>query len=172
MSDIYSLGSVIFFIISGDKPWKEKKNSGQISIELSNKATPTRPEKILNVHWNSIQKCWSWEPKHRPESTKVLEYIKQFGINDSQVQQPKHRNRWQILIHLSLIQASISNQPVDLTGQIIGQINSFVAGGTFANVYRCECKQASGRIKVRLMLGDIDVAVDYCTTGCCQSHQV
>ncbi|KIK34972.1 hypothetical protein CY34DRAFT_58495, partial [Suillus luteus UH-Slu-Lm8-n1] len=80
MSDIYSLGCVIFLIISGDKPWKEKRNSGQISVELSNKATPTRPENILNVHWNLIQKCWSWDPTDRPESTDVLECIRQFGV--------------------------------------------------------------------------------------------
>ncbi|KAG1851140.1 kinase-like domain-containing protein [Suillus subluteus] len=127
-SDIYSLGSVIFFIISGDIPWKEKNSSDQISIELAKKATPTRSENIPNGLWNLIQKCWSWEPKHRPEAEKVLEYANLSGIDD--------------------LQASISNQPVDLTGQIIGQINDFVAGGTFANVYRCECKQASGRIKV------------------------
>lgn len=127
-SDIYSLGSVIFFIISGDIPWKEKKSSDQISIELSKKATPTRSESIPNGLWNLIQKCWSWEPEQRPEAEKVLEYINSPGIDD--------------------LQMSISNQPVDLTGQIIGQISGYFAGGAFANVFKCECKQPTGRIKV------------------------
>ncbi|OAX32375.1 kinase-like protein, partial [Rhizopogon vinicolor AM-OR11-026] len=39
MSDIYSFGSVVFFIVSGNVPWKEKQ-SYQISIELSKRATP------------------------------------------------------------------------------------------------------------------------------------
>ncbi|KAG2113889.1 kinase-like domain-containing protein [Suillus discolor] len=132
MSDIYSLGSILFFIISGDIPWKEKRISRQIFVELSNKATPTRPDNILNGHWNLIQKCWSWKAKDRPESTEVLGCIEQFGVDDSQ--------------------ASISNQPVDLTGQIIGQIDCLVAGGNFTNVYKCECKQASGRIKVAVKI--------------------
>jgi hypothetical protein len=51
-----------------------------------------------------------------------------------------------------LIQASISNQPVDLTGQIFGQINGYLAGGAFANVFKCECKQSTGHTKVWLML--------------------
>ncbi|KAG1719350.1 kinase-like domain-containing protein [Suillus lakei] len=127
-SDIYSLGSVIFFVISGDIPWKEKKRSNEISIELSRKATPTRSESIPIGLWNLIQKCWSWEPGHRPEAEKVLEYIDPSVIDNSQ--------------------ASISNQPVDLTGQINGQIKGYVAGGAFANVFKCECKQPTGPIKV------------------------
>lgn len=129
-SDIYSLGSVIFFIISGDIPWKEKKSSEQISIELSRKVTPTRSENIPNGLWNLIQKCWSWEPGHRPEAEKILEYIGSSAIGD--------------------LQTSISNQPVDLTGQIIqvGQIYDYSAGGAFTNVFKCECKQPTGRIKV------------------------
>lgn len=127
-SDIYSLDSVIFFIISGDIPWKEKKSSDQISIELSKKATPTRSENIPNGLWNLIQKCWSWEPEQRPEAKNVLEYVNLSGNDDLQV--------------------SISSQPVDLTGQIIGQISSYFAGGAFTNVFECQCKQPTGRIKV------------------------
>ncbi|KAG2125945.1 kinase-like domain-containing protein [Suillus clintonianus] len=88
-SDIYSLGSVIFFIISGDIPWKEKKNPHQISIELSCKATPTRSKNIPNGLWNLIQQCWSWEPGHRPEAEKVLDYFNPSAIEASQVRQPK-----------------------------------------------------------------------------------
>ncbi|KAG1792870.1 kinase-like domain-containing protein [Suillus variegatus] len=135
MSDIYSLGSILFFIISGDIPWKEKRKSSQISVQLSNKATPTRPENILNGHWNLIQKCWSRKPEDRPDSTEVLECIKQLEVNDSQ--------------------APALNQPVDLTGQIIGEIKDLVAGlgGNFTNVYKCGCKQASGRtIKVAVKI--------------------
>ncbi|KAG2740560.1 kinase-like protein, partial [Suillus brevipes Sb2] len=71
-SDVYSLGSVIFFIISGDIPWKDKKYPYLISVELWKKATPTRSENIPNGLWNLIQKCWSWEPGHRPEAEQVL----------------------------------------------------------------------------------------------------
>ncbi|KAG1745332.1 kinase-like domain-containing protein [Suillus paluster] len=65
-SDVYSFGGVMFFIISGDVPWKEKKHSHQISIELSNRAGHRRPNNILDDHWKFIQKCWSWNPQNRP----------------------------------------------------------------------------------------------------------
>ncbi|KAG1878199.1 kinase-like domain-containing protein [Suillus subluteus] len=113
-SDIYSLGSVMFFIISGDIPWKDKKYPYLISVELWKKATPTRSENIPNGL--------------RPEAEEVLEYINPSAVDDSQ--------------------APISTQPVDLTGQIIGQINGYFAGGVFANVFKCECKQPMGRTKV------------------------
>ncbi|KAG0708303.1 kinase-like domain-containing protein [Suillus ampliporus] len=122
-SDIYSLGSVMFFIISGDIPW-ENKSSSQISIELSRKATPTRAKDIAVHHWNLIQKCLSRDPNHRPTPEEVYERIDQFRIDGSQL--------------------SISNQPVDLTGQITGEMSGSVGGGVFADVYACECKQLIG----------------------------
>ncbi|KAG1742185.1 kinase-like domain-containing protein [Suillus lakei] len=36
----------------------------------------------------------------------------------------------------------------DLTGQIFGSINDYVASGAFGNVYKCEWRQPSGPIKV------------------------
>ncbi|KAG1878197.1 kinase-like domain-containing protein [Suillus subluteus] len=53
-------------------------------------------------------------------------------------------------------QASILNTPPlpivalaeDLTGQIFGTINDYVASGAFGNVYRCEWKRSSGPVKV------------------------
>ncbi|KAG2748024.1 kinase-like protein [Suillus brevipes Sb2] len=84
-SDVYSFGSVMFYIISGDIPWKEKKRSHQISIELSRGATPARPENILNDRWNLIQRCWSWNPGDRPLAARIIEYIDQSRNDDSQV---------------------------------------------------------------------------------------
>ncbi|OAX34717.1 kinase-like protein, partial [Rhizopogon vinicolor AM-OR11-026] len=65
MSDIYSFGSVVFFIVSGNVPWKEK-NQCQICIELLKRATPARPHHIFDDHWDLIQKCWSRDPRNRP----------------------------------------------------------------------------------------------------------
>ncbi|KAG1851145.1 hypothetical protein F4604DRAFT_1308269 [Suillus subluteus] len=73
-SDIYALGGVMFFIISGNVPWKEK-NSVQICIALSHKVEHPRPDKILDDHWASIQKCWSWDPENRPDAAEVIECI-------------------------------------------------------------------------------------------------
>ncbi|KAG1837923.1 kinase-like domain-containing protein [Suillus subalutaceus] len=77
-SDIYALGGVMFFVRSwyhlGDVPWKEK-SSVQICIALSQKVEHLRPDNILDYHWTSIQKCWSWDPGNRPDAAEVIEYI-------------------------------------------------------------------------------------------------
>ncbi|KAG1777041.1 kinase-like domain-containing protein [Suillus placidus] len=78
-SDIYSFGGVMFLIVSGIIPWRERKNSFHIMCELSQRATPARPDNILDDHWNLIQKCWSWDPVGRPKATEVLQYINQFA---------------------------------------------------------------------------------------------
>jgi energy-coupling factor transporter ATP-binding protein EcfA2 len=71
-SDVYSFGGIMFFITSGDIPWKEKKNSTHIIIALSNKIAHARPDNISDDHWNLIQKCWSWNPDDRPDATDVV----------------------------------------------------------------------------------------------------
>ncbi|KAG1812482.1 kinase-like domain-containing protein [Suillus subaureus] len=86
-SDIYSFGSVIFFIISGDIPWKEKKNLTHIVIELSRGATPGRPENMPNGSWNLIERCWSRDPMDRPETARILDYTDQCRIDNSQVRE-------------------------------------------------------------------------------------
>ncbi|KAG1802467.1 kinase-like domain-containing protein, partial [Suillus subaureus] len=66
MSDIYSFGAFPSQILSGVTPWKEKKHSTHIIIELSKGATPARPDNILDDYWGLIQQCWSWDPVRRP----------------------------------------------------------------------------------------------------------
>ncbi|KAG1851116.1 kinase-like domain-containing protein [Suillus subluteus] len=134
-SDIYSFGSIMFFIISGNIPWKEKKNLTHIVIELSRGATPARPENMPNSSWNLIKRCWSLDPMDRPETAHLLDYTYQCRIDDSQESVSE-------LTTLS-IPRSLAG-PVDLTGQIFGTVGGYVAGGTFGNVYRCEWRQPYG----------------------------
>jgi hypothetical protein len=116
----------------------------------------TRPEKILDDHWNLIQKCWSWEAGHRPGTTKVLQCIDQFRTDNLQGRQPK------VLTGQGL---------ADLTGQIIGSIGDFVAAGDFGIVYKCEWKRPAGPVKVCTMLVSIDdIFIDYRAAGCSKSH--
>ena len=106
-SDIYSFGSVLFFvrsffplggsilishqIVSGDVPWKEKKHSFQICIELSKQTTSTRPDNIHDYHWDLIQKCWSWKPGDRPDATRVLLIIERHWQGTSASYDPLSR---------------------------------------------------------------------------------
>ncbi|KAG2072302.1 hypothetical protein BDR04DRAFT_419360 [Suillus decipiens] len=86
----------MFFIVSGVTPWNEKKNSTQIIIELSKRAIPSRPNNILDDHWNLINKCWSWDPKCRPGATEVTKWISttiNSGETDSTTQNPLKRHK-------------------------------------------------------------------------------
>ncbi|KAG1849391.1 kinase-like domain-containing protein [Suillus tomentosus] len=87
-SNIYSFGSVMFFIISGNIPWKER-NSYQIAIALSNGVIPARPENIPNDFWNLIERCWSQNPVDRPGTSQILDYTDQCRIDGSPVRLPK-----------------------------------------------------------------------------------
>ncbi|KAG2153880.1 kinase-like domain-containing protein [Suillus clintonianus] len=141
MSDIYSFGGVMLFIVSGDFPWK-KKQSYQICIALSHKAIHARPENILNNHWELIQKCWSWDPSHRPRAAGILQHIDQFRTDHSQDRQPKFPRQGL----------------ADLTGQIIVTVNDFVAAGDFAVVYKGEWKRPTGPIKVAVKVIKVHVS--------------
>ncbi|KAG1807737.1 kinase-like domain-containing protein [Suillus variegatus] len=136
-SDIYSFGSVMFFIISGNIPWKEK-NSNHIAIALSRGATPARPENIPDGFWSFIERCWSRNPMDRPGTAHVLDCTDQCRIDDSQAPTSEPPP-------LPEIQLALAE---DLTGQIFGGINDYVASGAFANVYRCEWRKPSGPVKV------------------------
>ncbi|KAG1812490.1 kinase-like domain-containing protein [Suillus subaureus] len=136
-SDIYSFGGVMFFVVSGGIPWKEKKNSTHIIIELLKKATPARPDNVLDDHWNLIHKCWSWNPDDRPEATEVVSFFARKNTTISPTDLP-----------LALAE--------DLTGQIFGTINDYVASGAFGNVYRCKWRRWSDSVKVWLV-GSADV---------------
>jgi hypothetical protein len=87
-SDVYSFGGVMFFIVSGDIPWKEKKTLAHIIIVLSNKVVHARPNNILDDHWNLIQKCWTWNPDDRPEATEVIGCLRTVVV--SSISRTKH----------------------------------------------------------------------------------
>ncbi|KAJ8584512.1 kinase-like protein [Rhizopogon salebrosus TDB-379] len=127
-SDIYSFGSVMFFIASGNIPWQEKR-SHQICIELSKRTPHVRPDNILGNHWNLVQKCWSWNPEDRPGCAEVLS-----KCGTGEIRPPTYFS-------------SLPELP-DLTGQIWGTIGDHIAAGAYGNVYRCEWRRPTGSVKI------------------------
>ncbi|KAF8546075.1 kinase-like protein [Imleria badia] len=73
-SDIYSLGSIILFILSERFPWPDQTEAKNRLKELHN---PPRPVSLAipDSVWNFIEKCWSPRvPRDRPSAQKVLSF--------------------------------------------------------------------------------------------------
>ncbi|OAX30791.1 kinase-like protein [Rhizopogon vinicolor AM-OR11-026] len=74
-SDVYSLGSVMFQILTGQPPYYEVKSRSRVSIEIlnGNKPSPPLDVHIADRHWLFIQKCWSL-PADRPSAAQALHF--------------------------------------------------------------------------------------------------
>jgi len=73
-ADIYSFGSIMFEVLSGEVPWKEKTDCKIIALKLTSHELPCRPERgtIRNQHWRLMVRCWSARPHQRPKATEVV----------------------------------------------------------------------------------------------------
>ncbi|KAG2073458.1 kinase-like protein [Suillus decipiens] len=72
-SDIYSLGSVIYQILTGREPYYEVRDKSKVAIEIldGNKPSRSHDTHIEDHHWLFMQKCWS-VPESRPSAAEVL----------------------------------------------------------------------------------------------------
>jgi len=69
-SDIYSLGSIILQVLSGDVPYHEIKRDDQVLYAIAQGMKPSRPEtsNVTDEHWEYIQQCWSSRRENRRPS--------------------------------------------------------------------------------------------------------
>ncbi|KAG2740478.1 kinase-like protein [Suillus brevipes Sb2] len=60
-SDVYSLGSVMYQILTSREPYYEARSRSKVSIEIFNGNKPSRSHdtQIADRHWFFMQKCWS-----------------------------------------------------------------------------------------------------------------
>jgi len=72
--DIYSFGCIMFEVLSGDMPWKEKTDFQVVVLKLTTHELPPRSElgTIRNEYWNFMVRCWSAHPQQRPRAGEVV----------------------------------------------------------------------------------------------------
>ncbi len=78
-ADVYAFGGIIYFMICGQHPWKEKLNYLQISTAVvSLKQTPALPPFVDHSSLppglvDLMTECFSHDPLSRPTSIEILE---------------------------------------------------------------------------------------------------
>jgi len=74
-SDMYSLGGVIYQILTGRPPYHEVKSKSRVSIKILDGTKPSRPLDlhIADHHWLFMEQCWS-PPEDRPSAAEALHF--------------------------------------------------------------------------------------------------
>ncbi|KAG2743782.1 kinase-like protein [Suillus brevipes Sb2] len=81
-SDIYSFGSIMLQVLSGEIPWSEVKTEHLICKKLADWKTPRQPSSISQKHWTFIRRCWSPSPRNsanpsfRPSAFQIVDFLK------------------------------------------------------------------------------------------------
>lgn len=74
-SDVYSIGTIIYQILTGREPYYEFRSGNKVSIQILNGNKPSRSHDahITGHHWSFMEKCWS-VPENRPSAAEVLHF--------------------------------------------------------------------------------------------------
>ncbi|KAG6375772.1 kinase-like domain-containing protein [Boletus reticuloceps] len=80
-SDVYSFGSIMLQILSGQVPYHYYKHDGQVVLAISKGKMPRCPssELVTERRWTFIQRCWSTVDivRSRPSSEEIVAFIDQ-----------------------------------------------------------------------------------------------
>jgi len=77
-SDIYSFGSIMLQVLSGNIPYHTIKRDDQVLYAIAKGMKPPRPEtsNVTDKHWEFIQQCWSSrQGNRRPLATDVSVFL-------------------------------------------------------------------------------------------------
>ncbi|KAF8557113.1 kinase-like protein [Imleria badia] len=82
--DIYSFGCVMFEVLSGDIPWREKSIWEVAALKLLAHKLPSRPLQtvVTSEHWALMVRCWSC-PRRRPTARDVVVVVQTFFCADN-----------------------------------------------------------------------------------------
>jgi serine/threonine protein kinase len=82
-SNVYSFGSIMIQVLSGEVPWSEVAAEHIIIQKLTDGQIPRRPSTVSRTHWKFIRKCWL--PSHRnstrPSASEIVDYLKNTQIH-------------------------------------------------------------------------------------------
>ncbi|KAK1378737.1 Serine/threonine-protein kinase HT1 [Heracleum sosnowskyi] len=76
--DMYSFGLILFEMVSGTIPYKDKTPSQAAFAVLNKNLRPVIPEDCPSTMRALIEQCWSLHPDRRPEFWQVVKVLEQF----------------------------------------------------------------------------------------------
>lgn len=74
-SDMYSFGSIMNYVISGDLPFASEPVP-DIAIYLGKAPYTGRGNNVSQVHWDFIQRCWGHIASSRPSAEEACEFLR------------------------------------------------------------------------------------------------
>ncbi|GJJ16117.1 hypothetical protein Clacol_010397 [Clathrus columnatus] len=78
-SDIYSFGSVMLEVLTGEKPYKHLINDMQVITAIHQRIKPERPTKpSVEPIWGLMERCWNDEPADRPVMSIALLQLERY----------------------------------------------------------------------------------------------
>ncbi|CAE6540203.1 unnamed protein product [Rhizoctonia solani] len=82
-ADVYALGMTILEIITGSPPYAQLRDVAVFN-QVTKKIYPNRPleqipidNKLADLIWSLLKRCWSYNPKDRPDAASVCQEVSQ-----------------------------------------------------------------------------------------------
>ncbi|KAJ8079869.1 hypothetical protein PM082_016694 [Marasmius tenuissimus] len=77
-SDIYAYACVCVEVYTGNAPFADIRNEGQVITQILQGARPPRPEKMTSDSlWKIVKHCWQVDKDARPKSRKVVNALRE-----------------------------------------------------------------------------------------------
>ncbi|KAJ8582693.1 kinase-like protein [Rhizopogon salebrosus TDB-379] len=76
-SDLYSFGSIMLQVLTGNIPWSHLTKENAILFKVVEGKIHPRPDGgyVTDQHWNFMTSCWSLKPVDRPSAEEALQFI-------------------------------------------------------------------------------------------------
>jgi serine/threonine protein kinase len=74
--DVFAYGMTVFTIVTGQRPFADKRNGFQIGMEIMSGRRPPLPAGLPQGCCNLITRCWEQDPDARPMFLEILRLLR------------------------------------------------------------------------------------------------
>jgi hypothetical protein len=77
--DVFAYGMTVFTIVTGQRPFADKRNGFQIGTTIMSAKRPPLPTGLPQGCCNLITSCWEQDPDARPKFPEILRLLRSEG---------------------------------------------------------------------------------------------